>query len=196
MPNLMQTSGVVWADVGRNNRLVHHLTASWRTRLEVRLCDDEAMTRYDNDPAVIRDLLTTPGTWAVVGLADNPGRTAYEIARWLAHELDVRIIPVHPRAETVDGHQGYAHLGDIPDGTRVDVVDCFVNSARVGAVVDEAIEHRERLAIAAVWLQLGVVDETAARRARAAGLAVVMDTCPKIEYPRLIPGDGAGVVVG
>ncbi len=154
------------------------------------------MSSYDNDPAVIRDLLTTPGTWAVVGLSDNPGRTAYSIARWLGHELDMRIIPVHPRAETVDGHQGYARLVDVPDGTQVDVVDCFVNSARVGAVVDEAIEQKDRLAIAAVWLQLGVVDEVAAGRARAAGLAVVMDTCPKIEYPRLTPGDGAGVVAG
>jgi len=154
------------------------------------------MTKYDNDPVVIRDLLSTPGTWAVVGLADNPDRTAYEIARWLAHELDMRIIPVHPRAESVHGEQGFASLADIPDGTHVDVVDCFVNSGRVGAVVDEAIEHRDRLGIAAVWLQLGVVDEDAADRARTAGLAVVMDTCPKIEYPRLAPGDGAGVVVG
>jgi predicted CoA-binding protein len=154
------------------------------------------MTKYDNDPDVIRDLLTTPGTWAVVGLADNPGRTAYEIARWLTRELGMRIVPVHPRAETVNGEQGYARLADIPDGTQVDVVDCFVNSARVGAVVDEAIEQRERLGIAAVWLQLGVVDEAAAGRARDAGLAVVMDTCPRIEHPRLTPGDGAGVVTG
>jgi len=96
----------------------------------------------------------------------------------------------------VHGEQGFASLADIPDGTHVDVVDCFVNSGRVGAVVDEAIEHRDRLGIAAVWLQLGVVDEDAADRARTAGLAVVMDTCPKIEYPRLAPGDWAGVIVG
>jgi predicted CoA-binding protein len=66
----------------------------------------------------------------------------------------------------------------------------------VGAVVDQAVAEKDRLNIAAVWLQLGVVDQAAARRARAAGLAVVMDACPRIEYPRLQPGDGAGVIVG
>ena len=154
------------------------------------------MTTYGNDPVVIRDLLTTPGTWAVVGLSANRARTAYGIAQWLQAELRLRILPVHPAADEVFGEPGYPRLADIPDGTHVDVVDCFVNSRRVGAVVDEAIAQRERLGIAAVWLQLGVVDEAAAERARAAGLAVVMDTCPRIEYPRLAPGDGAGVVTG
>ena len=65
------------------------------------------------------------------------------------------------------------------------VVDCFVNSEHVGAVVDAAIAERDRLGIEAVWLQLGVVDAAAAERARAAGIAVVMDTCPKIEWPRV-----------
>ncbi|MDQ2781952.1 CoA-binding protein [Lapillicoccus sp.] len=154
------------------------------------------MTRYQNDPDVIRDLLTTPGTWAVVGLSSNTARTAYGIARFLHVELGMHVVPVHPSAETVFDAPGYASLTDIPDNTQVDVVDCFVNSTLVGAVVDEAIAQKERLGIAAVWLQLGVVDEAAARRARDAGLAVVMDTCPHIEYPRLQPGDGAGVVVG
>lgn len=154
------------------------------------------MTKYDNDPVVVRDLLTTPGTWAVVGLSANARRTAYGVSRWLGAELGMRIIPIHPNADTVHGQQGRARLADIPDGTQVDVVDCFVNSGHVGAVVDEAIEQKDRLGIGAVWLQLGVVDEAAAGRAREAGLAVVMDTCPKIEYPRLTPGDGAGVVIG
>jgi predicted CoA-binding protein len=83
------------------------------------------------------------------------------------------------------GEAGYAALAEIPDGTTVAVVDCFVRSDLVGAVVDAAIEQRERLGIRAVWLQLGVVDEAAAARAVQAGLAVVMDTCPKIEWPRL-----------
>ncbi len=154
------------------------------------------MTKYDNDPVVIRDLLTTRATWAVVGLSGNRSRTAYSIAQFLKAELGMRIVPVHPSAETVIGAAGYARLADVPDGTRVAVVDCFVNSQKVGAVVDDAIEQQERLGIQAVWMQLGVVDEAAAGRARAAGLAVVMDTCPRIEYPRLQPGDGAGAVVG
>jgi len=145
------------------------------------------MTGHTNDPAVIRDLLTSPGTWAVVGLGDNSGRTAYHIAGWLQRALGVRIVPVHPSSATVHGEPGYPRLADIPDGTPVQVVDCFVGSERVGPVVDEAIAQRERLGIDAVWMQLGVVDEAAAARARAAGLRVVMDTCPRIELPRIRP---------
>lgn len=152
------------------------------------------MSQHHNDPDVIRDLLHTPGTWAVVGLGDNPDRTAYRVALWLQRELGIRLVPVHPSAATVHGCQGHKTLSDIPDGTVVKVVDCFVNSERVGAVVDEAVAERDRLGIEALWLQLGVIDEAAAARAEAAGLAVVMDTCPKIEYPRIQPGDGAGAV--
>ncbi|MDO5499906.1 MAG: CoA-binding protein [Propionibacteriaceae bacterium] len=139
-----------------------------------------------NEPDQIRRALFTPGTWAVVGLSSNTARTAYRIAEWLADTLGHTIIPVHPAAETVLGNQGYARLADIPDGTQVDVVDLFVRSELVGAVVDEAIEQKDRLGIRMVWLQLGVIDEAAAERAGAAGLQVVMDTCPKIEYPRLV----------
>ncbi|NUR17329.1 MAG: CoA-binding protein [Dermatophilaceae bacterium] len=152
------------------------------------------MSQHRNDPDVIRDLLHTPATWAVVGLGDNPDRTAYRVSLWLQRELGIRLVPVHPTAATVHGAQGYKSLADIPDGTVVKVVDCFVNSARVGAVVDEAIAESARLGIEAAWLQLGVIDEDAAARAEQAGLAVVMDTCPKIEYPRIQPGDGADAV--
>ena len=154
------------------------------------------MTKYDNDHVVIRDLLRTPATWAVVGLSTNRARAAYSVAQFLKVELGMRVVPIHPRAETVLGSTGYATLADVPEGTPIHVVDCFVNSSRVGAVVDQAVAEKDRLSIAAVWLQLGVVDQAAARRARAAGLAVVMDACPRIEYPRLQPGDGAGVIVG
>jgi predicted CoA-binding protein len=154
------------------------------------------VTKYDNDPVVIRDLLRTPATWAVVGLSGNRSRTAYSIAQFLKVELGMRVVPIHPRAETVFGATGYASLADVPDGTSIQVVDCFVNSSLVGAVVDQAIAQKDRFGIAAVWLQLGVVDEAAATRARRAGLAVVMDTCPRIEYPRVQPGDGAGAIAG
>ena len=154
------------------------------------------MTRYANDPVVIRDLLTTPATWAVVGLSTNRSRAAYGIAQFLEAELGMRVVPVHPSAGTVLGATGYARLAEVPDDRPVDVVDCFVNSQKVGAVVDEAIAEKDRLGIVAVWMQLGVVDEAAAERARLAGLAVVMDTCPRIEHPRLQPGDGAGAIVG
>lgn len=159
-------------------------------------CEDAPMTKFDNDPDVIRDLLTTPSTWAVVGLGDNPARAAYGVSQWLLHELGFGVVPIHPTATSVHGQQAYPTLADIPDGTDINVVDCFVNSTRVGSIVDQAIAEKERLDLRAIWMQLGVVDEEAARRARDAGLEVVMDTCPKIEFPRLQPGDGAGVVVG
>ncbi|MGL5816022.1 MAG: CoA-binding protein [Phycicoccus sp.] len=140
--------------------------------------------RHQNDPDLVRRLLADPGTWAVVGLSGNRERAAWDVARWLQIELGKGLVPVHPRAETVHGAPGYASLADIPD-QDLKVVDCFVSSELVGTVVDEAIEHRERLQLDAVWMQLGVVDVAAAERARAAGLDVVMDTCPKIEWPKV-----------
>ena len=133
------------------------------------------------DPGVIKRLLTTPATWAVVGLSANTERTAYGIGRYLRDRLGMNILPVNLRGEDALGERGYRRLADIPDS--VQVVDCFVNSQRVGAVVDEAIAEKDRLGIEAVWLQLGVIDEAAARRACAAGLDVVMDTCPAMEHP-------------
>jgi len=138
-----------------------------------------------SDPAVIRRVLTTPATWAVVGLSTDPTRTAHGVSRWMREALGHRIIPVHPRAVTVWGEPGYPSIAGIPDGTAVSVVDCFVNSTRVGAVVDEAVANKERLGIETIWLQLGVIDRDAAQRALDAGLDVVMDTCPMIEYPKL-----------
>jgi predicted CoA-binding protein len=133
------------------------------------------------DPQVISRLLTTPATWAVVGLSANAQRTAYRIGRYLRDRLGMKIIPVNLRGEDSLGEQGYRSLSDVPG--PVQVVDCFVNSQRVGAVVDDAIAEKDRLGIEAVWLQLGVIDEAAVERARAAGLDVVMDTCPAMEAP-------------
>lgn len=131
-----------------------------------------------NEPATIRRLLTEAPTWAIVGLRDNPSRTAYRIARYL-QGLGRRIVPVHPAAETVHGERGYARLADIP--FPVDVVDVFRNSEVAGESADEAIA----IGAGAVWFQLGVIDEAAAARVEAAGLDMVMDTCPAIEAPRL-----------
>ncbi|ALE04390.1 CoA-binding protein (plasmid) [Arthrobacter sp. ERGS1:01] len=130
---------------------------------------------HANDPAVIDRLLKTPGRWAVVGLSNNPLRPALDVSRYLQQHLGQEIIPVSLKGDDVHGAKGYKTLAEIP-GT-IDVVDCFVNSGKVGAVVDQAIALGAR----AVWLQLGVIDEAAAQRAEDAGLEVVMDTCPKIE---------------
>jgi predicted CoA-binding protein len=134
------------------------------------------------DPEVIKRLLTTPATWAVVGLSANTERTAHRIARYLRDRLGMSIVPINLRGEDALGERGYPRLADVPG--PVEVVDCFVNSQRVGAVVDEAIAEKDRLGIEAVWLQLGVIDEAAAERARAAGLDVVMNTCPAMEGPQ------------
>jgi len=127
---------------------------------------------------VIRRLRDETAVWAVVGLSHNRARAAYGVAAFLIGE-GKQIVPVHPAAETVHGQRGYASLRDIPH--PVDVVDVFVRSELAGAVVDDAIAIGAR----AVWLQLGVIDEAAAARARAAGLEVVMDRCPAIDFPRL-----------
>ncbi len=133
---------------------------------------------YADDATIRRILEETGDTWAVVGLSDNSSRAAYGVAQVL-QRFGKRVVPVHPKAETVHGEQGYASLAEIP--FPVDVVDVFVNSELAGAVADEAVAAGAK----AVWFQLGVVDPDAFGRTRAAGLDMVMDRCPAIEIPRL-----------
>jgi len=131
------------------------------------------------DPDVIRRILADTTVWAVIGLGGDPERAAYGVAAFLqAHGK--RIVPIHPRAAEVLGEQGYRTLADVPAEIDIDAVDVFRRSSEAGKSVDEAITRGAR----AVWLQLGVVDAAAAERAAKAGLDVVMDTCPKIEWPR------------
>ncbi|MEU0830131.1 CoA-binding protein [Streptomyces sp. NPDC005969] len=125
-----------------------------------------------------RILLDTGDTWAVVGLSNNESRAAYRVAAVL-QRFGKRVVPVHPKAERVHGEKGYASLADIP--FPVDVVDVFVNGGLAGAVADEAV----RIGAKAVWFQLGVIDDAAYERTRAAGLDMVMDHCPAIEIPLL-----------
>ncbi len=121
------------------------------------------------------DQLLALKTWAVVGLSNNSERAAYRVSKLLI-EKGHQVIPVHPKAETVHGQQGYAKLSDIP--FAVDVVDIFVNSELAGEVVDSAIAIKAK----GVWLQLDVIDEAAVNRAGKAGLISVMNRCPAIEY--------------
>ncbi|MFC6082461.1 CoA-binding protein [Sphaerisporangium aureirubrum] len=127
------------------------------------------------DEQVIERLLDESQTWAFVGLGNDPGRTAYEQAQ-LLQMRGKRIVPVHPAAETVLGEPVYASLADVP--VKVDVVGVYRRSEFAGQAVDEAIAA----GAGAVWLPLGVVDEDAGRRALDAGLDVVMDRCPAIEW--------------
>ncbi|MFJ3958201.1 CoA-binding protein [Arthrobacter sp. NPDC090010] len=143
-----------------------------------------------NDPAVIEKLMTTKARWAIVGLSTNQWRAAYDVSLTVRDRMGMEIIPINPKGEDVHGEKGYTKLSEVPAG--VDVVDCFVNSQRVGDVVDQAIEAGAK----AVWMQLGVVDEDAALRAEAAGLMVVMDECPDrvlhrwAQQGRRLAGDG------
>ncbi|MBT2370028.1 CoA-binding protein [Streptomyces sp. ISL-10] len=133
----------------------------------------------DATAETIRRILTSTGdTWALVGLSTNQSRAAWGVARVL-QRFGKRIVPVHPKAETVHGERGYASLAEIP--FPVDVVDVFVNSGLAGKVADEAVA----IGAKAVWFQLGVVDTQAYARTREAGLDMVMDRCPAIEIPLL-----------
>lgn len=130
---------------------------------------------HTNDPAVIERLMCTKGRWAIVGLSTNEWRAAYDTSLFIRDRMGMEIIPVNLPGDAVHGEPGYRSLRDIPPAKQpIDVVDCFVNSHKVGDVVDQAIAVGAK----AVWMQLGVVDEAAAERAKAAGLDVVMDSCP------------------
>lgn len=126
----------------------------------------------------VRHLLTQTTTWAVVGCSPDPARDSHRIAA-LLQGRGFTVIPVNPREQEILGERCYPDVASIPG--PVDVVDVFRRSDQAGVHVDEAIAAGAQ----GVWLQLGVIDEAAAQRARAAGLRVVMDRCPAIELPRL-----------
>ncbi|MGI8645388.1 MAG: CoA-binding protein [Nocardioides sp.] len=135
------------------------------------------MTEDWQAPDAVSVMLDEYVTWAVVGLSGDQSRTAYSIAS-LLQQRGKRIVPIHPSAPVVLGEQGYAELADVP--FPIDVVDVFRRSEFAGEFADQAVAVGAR----AVWFQLGVIDEAAFERTRAAGAAMVMDTCPAIEWRR------------
>lgn len=118
----------------------------------------------------IGDLLTRSKTIAVVGLSDSPLRASYGVSAYMQSQ-GYKIIPVNPTIRGALGEKAVAALADIKE--KIDIVDVFRRSEYVAAVVDEAI----RLKVPAIWLQEGVIDESAAEKARKAGIQVVMDRC-------------------
>ena len=126
-------------------------------------------------------------TLAVVGLSANEMRPSYFAAKYM-QDHGYRIIPVNPRYDEILGEKCYPDLASIPDA--VDMVDLFQRADRVMPFVEQAIEIKAKV----VWMQLGVVNDEAAKLASDAGLEVVMDRCVKIEYARLFGGlNWAGV---
>ena len=129
--------------------------------------------------ADLRDILTSVKTIALVGWSPKPDRPSHRVAEYLKRR-GYRVIPVNP------GQAGQQALGEtvvatLAEAGPVDMVDIFRRSEEAGAVADEAVAQGAKV----VWMQLGVVDEAAASRARQAGLRVVMNRCPAIEIPRL-----------
>lgn len=136
-----------------------------------------AEIRHFQDPMVIRRILHTARTVAIVGLSSNVLRPSHFVGFYLQRH-GYRVIPVNPNETEVLGEKAYASLSDIP--SHVDVVDVFRNSQFVPAIADEAI----RVGADALWLQFGVINGAGARAAESAALKVVMDRCMKVEHAR------------
>ena len=134
--------------------------------------------------ALIARILRSVKTIAMVGASPNSSRPSYFAMTYLL-DKGFMIIPVNPgqAGEKILGQKVYASLSEVPP--PVDMVDIFRNSKAAGAVTDEAIANKDRLGATILWMQLGVVNEDAAKRAEAAGFTVIMNRCPKIEYGRL-----------
>jgi len=141
-----------------------------------------AELRYDDD--FIRRILKSTRVIAMVGASANWVRPSNFAMKYLQGK-GYRVIPVNPGAagQTIWGETAYASLADIPD--NYDLVDIFRSSEAAGPIVDEAIRFAPAKGIRAIWMQLGVRNDSAAARAEKAGLTVVMNRCPKIEYGRL-----------
>ena len=130
-----------------------------------------------NSTETIKKILDDCRTIAVVGLSSNPGRASYGVASYMRRR-DYKIIPVNPNETEVFGEQAFASLADVPG--KIDLVDIFRRSSEAGTAVDQAIAVGAK----AVWLQEGVIDHAAAKRAKDAGLLVVMDRCWLKEHAR------------
>jgi predicted CoA-binding protein len=131
----------------------------------------------------IRSILEKYKTIAVVGLSWNPAKESYKVAKYLKTK-GYRIIPINPFAEVILGEECYKSLVDVPE--TIEIVIIFRSAKDVSPIVDQAIELKKKLGNPRViWMQLGIVNEKAARRARNAGLTVMMDRCTMAEHKRL-----------
>ena len=125
-------------------------------------------------------VLKSSKTIVVVGLSDKPERPSYAVASYLV-EHGYNVIPVNPMITRWKGIPAYRSLNDIPKKEKIDIVDIFRKSEEISPIVDEAIKIGAKI----VWMQLGVINEEAAEKARKAGILVVMDKCIKIEHAKI-----------
>ncbi len=139
----------------------------------------ETSTPSWRDEEKIRFMLRECDTWAVVGLGGDPSRTAYRVAEFL-QDQGKKIVPIHPEGNHVLGEDGYPSLAEVP--FSIDCVDVFRRSEAAGVFADQAVDVGAR----AVWFQLGVIDHEAFARTTDAGVPMVMDTCPAIEWHRYV----------
>ena len=138
------------------------------------------MNRPDSEAQTVRHILQSCRSVAVVGLSPKAHRASFGVARYM-QAAGWKIIPINPNASEILGVKAYPSLTEAAREHRIELVDVFRNSEDVPPVVDEAIA----VGAQAVWLQLGVVNEPAAARARAAGLQVVQDRCLKVDHALL-----------
>jgi predicted CoA-binding protein len=150
------------------------------SRLILRQAHDEVQVDEQYSDELLRKILRSVKVIAMVGASANTARPSNDVMRFLQGR-GYRVIPVNPNlpGPTLNGERAYKRLADI--GEPVDMVDVFRNSAAAGDVAGEAVAARAKV----VWMQLGVVNEAGAARARKAGLMVIMNRCPAIEIPRL-----------
>lgn len=138
---------------------------------------------YDDDR--LREIFEHAHTIAVVGLSPKPDRPSHDVAKFLI-DKGYDVVGVNPgqAGKEILGRPIYASLTEIPGG--VDMVDIFRNPEAAGHVTDAAINLAPEKGIRVIWMQIGVRNDAAAKRAEEAGLTVIMDRCPKIEYPRVM----------
>ena len=136
----------------------------------------------------IREILSRYTTVSVVGLSRNPSKDSYEVAEYL-QSRGYRIVPINPVADEILGEKSYGSLLELPEELKrsVEIVDLFRPAEAVPPFVEDAIKLREEYgAPEVIWMQLGIVNEEAAEKARNAGMTVVMDRCMKVEHCRLL----------
>lgn len=143
--------------------------------MDIEMTEDEDIARIAREVRVV----------AVVGLSPNEARPSWGVARYLQAQ-GFRVIPVNPghAGHKILGEDVYATLAEIPADAGVQMVDVFRRSDALAGIVEEALAHLPDLRV--IWTQLGVRDDTAAARARKAGVTVIQDRCPKIEFPRYL----------